>query len=112
MLARRARGERLTSNARLRFGDAARQWLDGPVVNLRPATRDCYRNALEQHLLKRLATRRLDSIRPDELADLVRDLRGEGLPDSSIVIVIGVVNRVYRFAARRLGWSGQNPVSL
>jgi integrase len=28
------------------------------------------------------------------------------------VIVIGVTNRVYRYAARRLGWAGVNPVSL
>jgi integrase len=26
--------------------------------------------------------------------------------------VVGVANRIYRFAARRLGWSGANPVSL
>ena len=29
-----------------------------------------------------------------------------------LVIVLGVVNRIYRYAARRLGWSGNNPVSL
>jgi integrase len=34
------------------------------------------------------------------------------LSESTIVIVIGVANRVFRFAARRLGWSGTNPVSL
>jgi integrase len=28
------------------------------------------------------------------------------------VIVLGVVNRIYRYAARRLGWAGTNPVSL
>jgi len=27
-------------------------------------------------------------------------------------IVLGVTNRVYRYAARRLGWAGTNPVSL
>jgi integrase len=86
--------------------------LDGPVVDLRPATRDCYRNALQQHLLKWLATRRLDSIAPDDLVALIRDLREKGLAESTIVIVIGVVNRIYRFAARRIGWFGQNPVSL
>ncbi|MGO9823473.1 MAG: tyrosine-type recombinase/integrase [Solirubrobacteraceae bacterium] len=48
----------------------------------------------------------------DDLADLVRDLRAIGLSESTIVIVVGVTNRVYRFAARRLGWSGVNPVAL
>ena len=28
------------------------------------------------------------------------------------MIALGVVNRIYRYAARRLGWSGNNPVSL
>lgn len=42
----------------------------------------------------------------------MRELRGNGFSESSIVIVIGVANRVYRYAARRLGWSGTNPVSL
>ena len=28
------------------------------------------------------------------------------------MIVVGVVNRIYRYAARRLGWAGTNPVSL
>jgi integrase len=111
-LARRGRGEQVASNVRLRFADAVRGWLAGPVVDLRPATRDCYRNAAEQHLLPRYASRRLDKVTPDDLARLVRELRQEGLAESTIVIVIGVTNRVYRYAARRLGWTGTNPVSL
>ncbi len=112
LLARKARGERVATSPRLRFGDAAAQWLAGPVVDLRPATRSCYRNALEQHLLKRFEQRRLDAISPDDLAEMVRGLRDEGLAESTIVIVIGVANRVYRYASRRLGWAGANPVSL
>lgn len=112
LLARRARGEQIGATARLRFGDAAGRWLEGPVKDLRPATRDCYRNALEKHLLPRYATRRLDSITPDDLAELVRELRAGGLSESTIVIALGVTNRVYRYAARRLGWSAANPVSL
>lgn len=112
LLARRARGERVASTVRLRFGDAAAAWLDGPVVDLRPTTQDCYRNAAEQHLLPRYGARRLDAITPDDLAPLVRELRAEGLAESTIVIVIGVTNRICRYAARRLGWAGVNPVSL
>ena len=51
-------------------------------------------------------------ISPDDLADMVRELRDEGLAESTIVIVVGVTNRVYRYASRRLGWAGANPVSL
>jgi integrase len=112
LLARRGRGERVVPNGRLRFGAAAAAWLDGPVLYLRPRTRECYRNAIEQHLLPVFATRRLDAIAPDDLAGLVRDLRTKGLSESTIVIVIGVANRLFRFAARRLAWSGTNPVSL
>lgn len=112
LLARKARGERVATSPRLRFGDAAAQWLAGPVVDLRPATQSCYRNALDQHLLKRFEQRRLDAISPDDLADMVRELRDEGLAESTIVIVVGVTNRLYRYASRRLGWAGANPVSL
>ena len=112
LLVRRSRGERVASNARLRFTDAAAQWLAGPVVDLRAATQACYRNAVEQHLMQRFAMHRLDMISPDDLAALVRDLRADGLAESTIVIVVGVVNRIYRYAARRLGWAGTNPVSL
>jgi hypothetical protein len=112
LLAQRSRGERVSDNGRLRFGDAADRWLEGAVVDLRPATQSCYRNAVEQHLLCRFRQRRLDAISPDDLAILVRELRGEGLAESTIVIVVGVTNRIYRYAARRLGWSGANPVSL
>lgn len=112
LLSQRARGERIADNARLRFGDAAARWLGGPVVDLRPATQSCYRNAIEQHLLGRFSTRRLDAITPDDVATLVRELRAYGLAESTILIVVGVTNRVYRYAARRLGWVGVNPVSL
>src|ERR1700685_1884068 len=57
LLARKARGERVGTNARLRFGDAAARWLAGPVVDLRLATQKCYENALDQHLLKRFGQR-------------------------------------------------------
>jgi integrase len=67
---------------------------------------------VEQHLMRRFATHRLDAITPDDVAALVRTLRVDGLAESTIVIVVGVVNRIYRYAARCLGWAGTNPVSL
>jgi integrase len=112
LVAQRGRGERAPDNNRLRFGDAADQWLNGPVVDLRQSTQDCYRNAVNAHLRKRFGTRRLDAVTPDDLAKLVRDLRSVGLAESTISIVIGVTNRIYRYAARRLGWVGTNPISL
>ena len=84
LLVRRSHGERVASNARLRFGDAAAQWLAGPVVDLRTTTQACYSNAVEQHLMRRFATRRLDTIYTNDLAALDRELRGEGLAESTI----------------------------
>lgn len=112
LLARRHRGERLVTDVRLRFGEAATNWLDGPVADLRRETRVCYGNAVRLHLRPRLGNRRLNTITAEDLALLVRDLRTAGLSESTIAIVIGVANRIYRYAARRLGWSGTNPVSL
>ena len=112
LLARRGRREQVVTDGRLRFVEAAAKWLDGSVPDLRPRTQECYRNAVEQHLLPVLGTRRLDAISPDNLALLVRELRSRGFSESTIVIVLGVTNRVYRYAARRLGWAGTNPVSL
>ena len=112
LLARRGRGERIESNNRLRFGDVATKWLEGPVQDLRPRTGECYRNAVERHLLPRLGMTRLDAISADHVAELVRAERERGMSESTIVIVIGVLNRIYRYAGRRLGWRGVNPVSL
>jgi hypothetical protein len=64
LLAQRGRGERVAPNPRLRFEDASEKWLGGPVVDLRETTRDLYRNAVENHLRPRYATRRLDTITP------------------------------------------------
>src|SRR5271167_2518657 len=112
LLAQRGRGERVAPNPRLRFGDAAEKWLAGPVVDLRETTRDLYQNAVENHLRPRYATRRLDTITPDALAALIRELRDQGLAEASIVIVLGVAKRIYDYAARRLGWAGTNPAML
>jgi integrase len=112
LLAMRHRREHIGSGRPLRFDEAAAAWIEGPVQDLRPRTLECYRNALKQHLLPRLGSRRLDAITPDDLAELVRDLRRRGMSESTSSIAVGVTNRVYRFAARRLGWSGSNPVSL
>jgi integrase len=112
LVTQRNRREPAPDNVRLRFGDAADQWLTGPVADLRQTTRDCYRNAVDNHLRACFQNRRLDAIAPDDLAALVRGLRNDGLAEATIAIVIGVTNRIYRYAARRLGWVGTNPVTL
>ncbi|HEX2071013.1 MAG TPA: tyrosine-type recombinase/integrase [Thermoleophilaceae bacterium] len=112
LLGRKARGDRVQPNPRLRFGEAADRWLNGQVVDLRPATQAIYRNAIDNHLRPRWGRHRLDAISVDDAANLVRDLRAGGLADNSIVGIIQVANRVFKYAQRRLDWRGVNPISL
>src|SRR3954470_10968199 len=55
-------GERESANPRLKFGQAAERWLADQVVELRPATRAIYRNAIKNHLVPRWGSRRMDAI--------------------------------------------------
>ncbi|MBV9196829.1 MAG: tyrosine-type recombinase/integrase [Solirubrobacterales bacterium] len=112
LLARKGRGETVAPDSRLRFGEAAELWLRGPVLDLRTTTQAGYRSAVEQHLMRRYGNRRLDSITADDLAALVRALRQQGKSEATIHAVLGAVGRIYKFAARRLGFSGMNPITL
>jgi hypothetical protein len=112
LLARRGRGEAVPANPRLRFGEAADRWLQGPVVDLRESTQSGYRNAVERHLLPRFGGRRLDALGPDDLALPVRDMRDAGKSEATIAVTLSVTGRIYKFAARRLGWQGTNPTTL
>jgi integrase len=112
LLARRGRGETVAPNSRLRFGEAADAWLAGPVGDLRATTQSGYRSVVEQHLRPRFGLRRLESITADELAALVRDMRELGRSEATIAAVLGATGRIYKFAARRLGFSGVNPTTL
>jgi integrase len=111
-LARRGRGEAIPLNPRLHFGEAADRWLHGPVRDLRESTQSGYRNAVESHLRPRFGGRRLDAITPDELAALVRELRQADKSEATIVVVLSVIARIYKFATRRLGWQGTSPTAL
>jgi integrase len=112
LLARRGRGDTVAPDSRLRFGEAADLWLKGPVLDLRESTQAGYRNAVEQHLRPHYGQRRLDSVTPDDLAALVRELRALGRSEATIAVALGVTGRIYKFAARRLGWSGTSPTTL
>ncbi len=111
VLGRKGRGERVRPNPGLKFGEAADRWLDGQVVDLRPATQAIYRNAIDTHLRPRWGRRRLDAIGVGEVAAVVRELRAEGKSEWTIAGVLKAANRVFKFANRRLGWFGTNPVA-
>jgi len=74
LAARRARGESVAPNPKLRFGEAADRWLDGPVLDLRDTTQAKYRSIVDGHPRPRFEARRLDGIAADDLAQLVREL--------------------------------------
>lgn len=112
LLGRKARGDLLQPSPRLRFGEVADRWLDGQVSDLRPATQSAYRNAIDNHLRERWGHHRLDAITVDDAAKVVRDLRAGGLADNSIVGILQAANRVFKYAQRRLGWRGVNPISI
>ena len=102
----------MAPDSRLRFGEAAELWLTGPVLNLRATMQAGYRSAVEQHLRRRVGNRRIDSFTADDLAALVRDMRTQGNSEAPIAAVLGAVGRIYKFAARRLGFTGMNPITL
>lgn len=112
LAARRARGESLAPKPKLRFGEAAEWWLQGPVADLRETTQVKYRCMVNHHLRLRFEGRRLDAVNADDLARLVRELRAEGMSEATIAVLLGVVGAIYKFAARRLAWSGTIPATL
>jgi integrase len=107
---RMGRGEQVRPNPGLRFGEAADAWLAGQVAELRPATQAIYRIAVETHLRPRWGRRRLDAIDVSEVAAMVRVLRAAGKSEWTIAGVLKAANRIFKFANRRLGWYGTNPV--
>jgi integrase len=110
--ARRARGESIRPKPKLRFGEAADSWLAGPVLDLRETTRAKYRCIVNAHLRPRFDGLRLDAITADDLAKFVRELRSEDKSEATIAVGLAVVGRIYKFAVRRLGWSGTIPTTL
>src|SRR4051794_22429055 len=112
VLGAKAKGERVQPAPRLTFGVAADRWLTEQVVELRPATRAIYANAVNNHLRPRWGGRRLDHLRVDDAAKLVRELRAAGLAEWTISGIVKAANRVFKFAARRLGWYGVSPFTL
>jgi integrase len=57
-------------------------------------------------------SRRLTSVTADDLAELVRVMQHQGKSEATIAAVLGAASRIYKFAARRLGFTGTNPSTL
>lgn len=111
VLGRKAIGEKLTPSPKLRFGEVADRWLAEDVSGLRPTTRTTYTNHVE-HLRKRWGKKRMDEIGRPEAKKLVKELRAEGLSEWTMVGIVGVAARVFRFAIRDCDWKGQDATAL
>jgi integrase len=109
-------------NGKLTFHQAADAWWEAHQPSVRPKTAAAYLLAL-RHLRPVFGPRRLTEITVDDVARYVREkaagsrpLGGKGsrkkLKGWSIASHLTVLGLVFKYASRRLGYTGQNPVSL
>jgi integrase len=109
--AARGRGERVATDPRLRFHDAAQAWWDARVVRLRPATQSAYGAGLA-HLRDRFGRARMADITPADVAAFIAAQQRAGLKGWTIKGQLTVLSSIFTYAARHLGLVGVNPVSL
>jgi integrase len=94
----------------VRFEDLAEQWF-GSKRKLRTWTRTCYRDALDRIILPRFRGRRLSSITPQHVAELISELEKRGLSSSTINNYLLPLNGTLGMAVSR-GLIAQNPYAL
>jgi integrase len=112
ILGKRADGETAKKvDKKLRFGPVAEDYLAGPVASLEKPTQDKHRINVNLHL-KLFARNPLDLIEADAIAKLVRDMRSRGYAEWTIHGVLTTLSQVFKYAKRRKGWRGENPVLL
>jgi integrase len=107
----RARGERVATDPRLRFEDAADAWWNARVTRLRPATQSAYGAGLK-HLLERFGRERMADITPAGVAAFIAAQQRAGLKGWTIKGQLTVLSSIFTYSARHLGLVGVNPVSL
>lgn len=111
-LAKRGRGEPAPRDPRLTFGDALDGFFANRVADLRETSQAGHRWAIERHLRPRFGNRRMDRITADDWAGFIRACRREGLSEGSIAKILRSARGAYRYAARRLDWTGRDTLSL
>jgi integrase len=112
LLAARDSGHPIQSDTKLRFGPVADECLAGPIAALGKKTRAAHTNNINKHLKPRWGRRQLNAIEPDDVAQLVRDLRAAGYAEWTIAQILGTVSKVFGFAKRRKKWKGISPTKL
>ena len=109
--ARRARGEKVASDPRLRFDQAADAWWAARAVKLRPATQSAYGAGLT-HLRERFGRRRMTDVTPTDVAAYVSAMQTARYKGWTIKGHLTVLSSIYTYSARHQGLVGVNPVSL
>jgi integrase len=106
--AKSAKGEVVPVAPRLTFGVAADSWWEATILRTRPASHRAYANHL-RHLRQEFGSVRLSAITSSLVAEYVE--RGRAAPSviRGRLIVLGAI---FKHAARRLGYRGDNPVRL
>ena len=85
---------------RLAFATVAEEWLT-LQTHLRPRTYEGYARALRRHVFPRLGERPIATVNEDAIAELVRDLHGEGFSGSTVAGVLVPLGGVLRYAVRK-----------
>jgi integrase len=103
----------LPLSPRLTFAEVADRWLAEFEAKVaagarRERTLDLYRSQLRRHLLPRLGRRRLQTITPDDVVALLRELQSEDLSPWTIKGILGTLSCVLSYALRR-GYIGSHP---
>ena len=109
--ARRGRGERVASDPRLRFDDAADAWWNARCVHLRPATQNAYGCALA-HLRASFGRRRMTDITVTDVATYIANKKADGMKGWTIRGHMTVLSGIHKHAARHLGLVSANPVAM
>jgi len=123
------KGERVAPNPRMTFAVACEEWIKAKSPNLTPKTISSYRYGLDGHLLPILGRMRLSEIDVTVVANLVarmatveyrrevHERNGEkptattGYSTQMIKSTLIPLSRTFAYAARHLGYGGQNPVT-
>lgn len=111
-LAERGRGGQIATNPRLRLLEAGEAWFASREGTVRPSTLAGNRNHFETRLKPAFGNTRLDMVSADDVVQLLQRERKKGLSESTLHGTLNTLSQIFRFAARRLGWRGDNPVAL
>lgn len=108
--ARKQKGDRIRSTS-LTTTDLWELWWPTKSRSLATRTGSDYESHWRVHLQPRFGSKRVRSLSPDEIANLITDMTSTGYSGKTVANVLGVLSVMLNHAARR-GYVSQNPVAL